>query len=206
MQPDNPFNPTPTGIDYLNQIASPPPAQGFDKKTKLFFLVLGIIGVLSLVLIFTASQNTKGPSLNSLIARLQKLQTISSKYSSKLKSGQLQDANSTLSALLTTANKSIETPAADQGINIKKQEKALLALDPPTEIEKRLDEAHLNATLDETYAFTMDSQLADTLVMLSRLKQGTRNKATLEFFDKTISDLTNVRKQLSSMTGSNNKN
>lgn len=202
MQPDNPFDPRPTGIDYLNQIATPPPSQGFNKKTKLLLFALAIIGVLSLVFIFTASQKSQGPSLVSLVARLQKLQTISTAYTPKLTSSKLQDAGSTLAAVLTTANKLIEAPAARQGLDIAKQQKAITALDPSTNLEKKLDDAYLNATLDEIYAFTIDSELADTLVMINRLKQTTRDKKTLEFFDKTVSDLSNVRKQLSVMTGS----
>ena len=33
MYPDN-LNNQPQGIDYLNQIATPPPAEGFDKKNQ----------------------------------------------------------------------------------------------------------------------------------------------------------------------------
>ena len=75
MQPYNDYD-VPTGIDYLNQISAPPAPQGFDKKSKIILLILGIIGLIGLVFIINAAQNaSRGPSLNNLIARLQKLQT-----------------------------------------------------------------------------------------------------------------------------------
>ena len=41
MNPSYP-DPTPSGIDYLNQIAPPAPPAGVDKKTKLiiFFMII----------------------------------------------------------------------------------------------------------------------------------------------------------------------
>lgn len=205
MQPHNDYD-VPTGIDYLNQISAPPAPQGFDKKSKIILLVLGIIGLLGLAFIINATQNaSRGPSLNNLAARLQKLQTVSEKFTSRLKSSQLQDANSSLTAVLTTANKSIETPAAAQNIDVKKDLKNITALDPPTKLEEKFEEAYLNADLDNTYAYTMNTELADTLLMMNRIKEGSRSKSTIDFLEKTISDLTNVRKQLMAITGDSEK-
>ena len=121
MQPNNPFDPNPSGIDYLNQIAAPSPAQGFDKKSKIIILVMALVGILSLVFILVAAQNTAGnPSPMKMIARIQKLKTVASDYTPKLRSNDLQDANSSLVAVLTTAEKSVETPAAAQNIDLKK--------------------------------------------------------------------------------------
>ena len=51
-EPRSSFPEQPTGIDYLNQIAAPTPAQRFDKKTKIIMIILGIVGALGLILIF----------------------------------------------------------------------------------------------------------------------------------------------------------
>ena len=44
------------------------------------------------------------------------------------------------------------------GINYKEKQKDILALDPSEKLEKKLDEALLNAQLDITYAHEMNVQ------------------------------------------------
>ena len=51
----------------------------------------------------------------------------------------------------------------------------------------------------------MNTELADTLLMMNRIKEGSRSKSTIDFLEKTISDLTNVRKQLMAITGDSDK-
>lgn len=202
MYPNDPLAPRPTGIDYLNQIAPPSEPNGLDGKAKILLVVLGIIGILSLGFIFIMmNQTTTGPSPKSLIARLTNLQTIADKYNKNLQSNEAQDANSSLIAVLTTANKSVETPAASVGVNLKKQAKEIAALETTTELENKLDNAYLNADLDITYAHTMNVQLADTIMMLDHMAKSNTTESMKEFCKKTSSDLTNIRKQLIEIIG-----
>ena len=205
MYPNDPLAPRPpqaSGIDYLNQIAPPSAPQGFDAKTKIILLIFGIIGVLSLVFIFfMANQTSTGPSPATLIARLNNLQTVATKYNKKLHANDIQSANSSLIAILTTANKAIETPAAAAGIDLKKDKKAILALESTATIEAKLNEAILNADLDVTYAHSMEVNIADTIMMIDRIERNTKSKSMKEFCQKTRSDLTNVKKQFSAITG-----
>ena len=206
MYPNDPLAPRPpqtSGIDYLNQIAPPAAPQGFDKKTKIILFIFGIIGVLSLVFIFfMANQTTStGPSTTTLIARLNNLQSLATRYNKKLHASDIQGANSTLIAILTTANKAIEAPATAAGIDLKKDKKAILALESTATIEAKLNEAILNADLDVTYAHSMEVNIADTIMMIDRIERNTKSKSMKEFCQKTRSDLTNVKKQFSAITG-----
>lgn len=202
MYPNDPDNPQPVGIDYLNEIAPPPPPAGFDRKTKIILVIFGIIGVLSLVLIFVmANQTNPGPTPIKLAARLQKLQTISTNYTKKLKSGDLQAANSSLTSILTTANQQIATPLAAYDIDAKKQAKEIAALDPSTEIEARLDDAYLNSVLDNAYAQEMNVQLSDTILMMQRLERTTRVKSMQEFLSKNLADFKNLQKRFAEIAG-----
>ena len=205
MYPNDPLAPRPpqaSGIDYLNQIAPPSAPQGFDAKTKIILLIFGIIGVLSLVFIFfMANQTSTGPSPATLIARLNNLQTVATKYNKKLHANDIQSANSSLIAILTTANKAIEAPATAAGIDLKKDKKAILALESTATIEAKLNEAILNADLDVTYAHSMEVNIADTIMMIDRIERNTKSKSMKEFCQKTRSDLTNVKKQFSAITG-----
>ncbi len=202
MYPNDPLAPRPTGIDYLNQIAPPPEPSGFDRKAKIILIILGIVGILSLGFIFMmTNQAASGPSPTKLVARLTNLQTIANKYNKNLQSNESQNANSSLIAVLTTANKSIETPAASVDIDLKKQAKDIAALETTTELESKLDDAYLNADLDMSYAHTMNVQLADTIMMLDHIAKSRTTDSMREFCEKTSSDLANIRKQFIEIIG-----
>ncbi len=204
MQPNNPYQPAPTGIDYLNHIAPPPPPTGFDKKSKIIMIIAGAIGLLSLIFIVITAVNlaNAGPSPLAVAARLQKLGTLSSEYGDKLRTTALRDANSSLSTILITANRSIAEPLTAQSIDLEKQAKEIAALEPTEEIGTMLDDAHLNGRLDDAYAREMTYQLEDTLVMMKRLEQTTRSQGMKVFLEKTIADFETLKKQFAEATRS----
>ena len=196
MYPDN-LNNQPQGIDYLNQIATPPPAEGFDKKTKIIIAILSFIGLITLIAIFVFSQDSM-PNTNpsQVAARVNKLLTISKKYNNKFRSTSLQTTNSSLVAVLTTADASMGEALQTTGINYKEKQKDILALDPSEKLEKKLDEALLNAQLDITYAHEMNVQITDTINMMKKVYKSTKSKKMREWLVKTAGDLENIQKQI----------
>ena len=196
MYPDN-LNNQPQGIDYLNQIATPPPAEGFDKKTKIIIAILSLIGLITLIAIFVFSQDSM-PNTNpsQVAARVNKLLTISKKYNNKFRSTSLQTTNSSLVAVLTTANASMSEALQATGINYKEKQKDILALDPSEKLEKKLDEALLNTQLDITYAHEMNVQITDTINMMKKVYKSTKSKKMREWLVKTAGDLDNIQKQI----------
>ena len=196
MYPDN-FNNPSQGIDYLNQIATPPPAEGFDKKTKIIITVLGLIGFLTLVAIFIFSQNAMPKTTSSHVAaRVNKLLTISQKYNNKFRSTSLQTTNSSLVSVLTTAEASLSDPLQATGVDYKDKKKEILALDPSDKLEEKLDDAALNTQLDITYAHEMNIQITDTIAMMSKVYKSTKSKAMRQWLGKTATDLENIQKQI----------
>ena len=196
MYPDN-LNNQPQGIDYLNQIATPPPAEGFDKKTKIIIAILSFIGLITLIAIFVFSQDSMpNTSPSQVAARVNKLLTISKKYNNKFRSTSLQTTNSSLVAVLTTANTSMSEALQTTGINYKEKQKDILALDPSEKLEKKLDEALLNTQLDITYAHEMNVQITDTINMMKKVYKSTKSKKMREWLVKTAGDLENIQKQI----------
>lgn len=196
MHPDN-LNDQPQGIDYLNQIATPPPAEGFDKKTKIIIAILSFIGLITLIAIFVFSQDSMPNTNPSQVAsRVNKLLTISKKYNNKFRSTSLQTTNSSLVAVLTTANASMSEALQATGINYKEKQKDILALDPSEKLEKKLDEALLNTQLDITYAHEMNVQITDTINMMKKVYKSTKSKKMREWLVKTAGDLENIQKQI----------
>lgn len=196
MYPDN-LNNQPQGIDYLNQIATPPPAEGFDKKTKIIIAILSFIGLITLIAIFVFSQDsTPNANPSQVASRVNKLLTISKKYNNKFRSTSLQTTNSSLVAVLTTAGASMGEALQATGINYKEKQKDILALDPSEKLEKKLDEALLNAQLDITYAHEMNVQITDTINMMKKVYKSTKSKKMREWLVKTAGDLENIQKQI----------
>ncbi len=196
MYPDN-LNNQPQGIDYLNQIATPPPAEGFDKKTKIIIAILSFIGLITLIAIFVFSQDSmSNANPSQVVARVNKLLTISKKYNNKFRSTSLQTTNSSLVAVLTTADASMGEALQTTGINYKEKQKDILALDPSEKLEKKLDEALLNTQLDITYAHEMNVQITDTINMMKKVYKSTKSKKMREWLVKTAGDLENIQKQI----------
>ena len=196
MYPDN-LNNQPQGSDYLNQIATPPPAEGFDKKTKIIIAILSFIGLITLIAIFVFSQDsTPNANPSQVAARVNKLLTISKKYNNKFRSTSLQTTNSSLVAVLTTADASMSEALQATGINYKEKQKDILALDPSEKLEKKLDEALLNTQLDITYAHEMNVQITDTINMMKKVYKSTKSKKMREWLVKTAGDLENIQKQI----------
>ena len=196
MYPDNLDNQS-QGIDYLNQIATPPPAEGFDKKTKIIMAVLSLIGILTLIAIFIFSQNSMPKNTPvQVAARVNKLLTISQKYNNKFRSTELQTTNSSLISVLTTAEASMNDPLQAAGISYKEKKKDILALDPSDKLEEKLDEANLNTQLDVAYAHEMNVQITDTIAMMSKVYKSTKSKTMRQWLEKTATDLENIQKQI----------
>ena len=197
MQPNNPYTPEPSGIDYLNQIAAPAAPTGFDAKSKVIMIVAGIVCMIALVFIAftTLSSSNNSPSPVALSAKLQVLQKLSTKYGPKLRTTALQDTNSALSAALITANQSMNSMLSASGVDQKTATKQIAQLAGTSEMEKTLDDAHLNSTLDETYRREIIFQLQDTLVMLERTRRATNSPSAKELLEKIIVDLQNLYKQ-----------
>ncbi len=196
MYPDN-LNNQPQGIDYLNQIATPPPAEGFDKKTKIIIAILSFIGLITLIAIFVFSQDsTPNTNPSQVASRVNKLLTISKKYNNKFRSTSLQTTNSSLVAVLTTADASMGEALQSTGINYKEKQKEILALDSSEKLEKKLDEALLNAQLDITYSHEMNVQITDTINMMKKVYKSTKSKKMREWLVKTAGDLENIQKQI----------
>lgn len=152
-------------------------------------------------ILFSASKSTQtGPSPIKLAARMQKMQTISQNIGPKLRSTEIQDVNSSLSAILLTANTTIAEPLLAYDIDVKKQAKELTALDPVEELESKLNDAYLNSQLDATYAREMYFLIEDTMIMIDQLYEKTKVASMRAYMEKTFTDLGNLKKRFEAIT------
>ena len=202
MQPNDQYQPAPSGIDYLYQIAPQAPPPNRSNKTKFITIAIVAAGMLlvSLILILATNSSQVGPSPIKLAARLQKMQTISQNFSKKLRATEVQDINSSLSAILLSANQAINEPLLEHGVDAKKQAKEITALDPTEELEQKLNDAALNSQLDTTYTREMYFLLEDTLIMMETLHGKAQSESMKAYLEKFHSDFTNLKKRFEALT------
>lgn len=84
---------------------------------------------------------------------------------------------------------------AANGANSKQATAQIAQLSNTTEIEKRLDDAALNSTLDETYSREITYLLQDAMITMDRLYRSTNSKTVRDFLEKTTNDFKNLYKQ-----------
>lgn len=142
------------------------------------------------------SQGSSSASPIQVAARVNKLLTISQKYDKKLQTSTMQAINISFVSVLTSAEAGLAEPLQNSGIDYKKQKKEILKMEPSEKMDKKLEDAALNAQLDSIYAHEMNVQITDTLVMMQKLQKSTRSKSTKEYLVKTVADLKNIQKQL----------
>ena len=197
MYPNDPYSqpPTPSGIDYLNQIAAPPEPTGFDKKTKIIIIIIALVGVLSLGFIWAASQSGSGPTISNAIMRVARLQTVTELQKKRLKNSTVTDINSSLDAILTTAVNKATPIAQSEKLDINK---ALKVPDFEVKLSEKLDDAYLNDQLDAVYTREMAYQLELLSSELSSLSKKAKKSDVKEFLEKTQSDITSIKKRLES--------
>ena len=170
MYPNDPYSqpPTPSGIDYLNQIATPPEP---------------------------ASQSGSGPTISNAIMRVARLQTVTELQKKRLKNSTVTDINSSLDAILTTAVNKATPIAQSEKLDINK---ALKVPDFEVKLNEKLDDAFLNDQLDAVYTREMAYQLELLSSELSSLSKKAKKSDVKEFLEKTQSDITSIKKRLES--------
>lgn len=180
MQPDNQFQNQQFPSDYLNSIAPPAPV-----KTLNPFVLWGLIaGALGLVIVaFFAISSLGGPtasgSLTNVAAQMSSLQTVTKSAQGNLQNSELRTINSSLTLILTNANRDMAEPLKSRDISLKdKKNKTVVAVQADAEsLEKRLEDARLNGVYDRTYAREMTFALKSLRSDMAALYKASNSKS-----------------------------
>lgn len=205
MYPNQDQNQPEYPIDYLNQIAAPPPKKGLlDRK---LLIVIGI-GVVLLVVVMVMALLSGGGSNNTdrlthLAARLQMLQQVSKDASQNIKDSSLNSTNSSLTILLTNAERDALTQLNSAGGNGNSLDKTIVAQESGTTLKNELEDARLNATFDRNYARDMDYQLQTVLVLLQDINDRTHSTSLKAYLSQTYNNLKPIDQQLKDFNKAN---
>lgn len=192
-------------IDYLNNIA---PKQQKNTPNKLL-VIIGILVILLIVAVAAIGLSglggaSSGTKLQTLAARLDNLQDVSEKAQPHVKNNQLRGTNSSLTLYLANANRDIAEPLKNNGIDVKKLDKSIVAKEKNAALTTTLEDARLNAIYDRTYAREMNYQLSTTLLLMDDINASTKSKSLQTFIATTKSNLEPIEEQMSDFVDSTN--
>jgi len=190
-------DPNPYPIDYLNQIAPKQQKPGMDNK-KFLGLVGGGLAVALIVgmfVLFGGGEST-GQLLQKYAARVEALQEVSKDTQKNLKSGDLRSINSNLSITLLDAHTKLAEPMATQGLDVKRIDSDIKAAEATDELEAKLEDARLNATLDRIYPREMSYQVKTVRALMKEIYAKTNSTSLKEYLDQANKSLVTVNDQL----------
>ena len=188
-------------IDYLDSISS---ASGKSSKVasdKVFFgVIIGgiIIAIVVGLLALMGAGSSNTDNLERLSIRLKALQTVVDSSKKTTVSSQLRATNTSLSLVLTGANRDINEQLTGLGLDPKKLNPEITAEESTEKLAARLESARLNGVFDRTYAREMSYQLETLLVLIRRTASNTNSEETKSALKTTYNNIEPFREQFSS--------
>lgn len=198
MQP-NEHNPHP--IDYLDSISSASGSSSKKTSDKVFFgVIIGgiIIAIVVGILALMGAGSTNPDNMEKLGIRLKALQTVVDSSRKTTVSSSLRATNTSLSLVLTSANRDIDEQLTGLGLDPKKLNPKITAEESTEELTRRLESARLNGLFDRTYAREMSYQLETLLVLIRQVESNTNNEKTKDVLNTTYNNIEPLREQFSS--------
>lgn len=193
-------------VDYLNQIAAPTQVKKM-RPAVLFGLIGGVVSVAILAVVILA-QITAPPDVSkqlfALQARLTTLTKVAAEQNKHIAQNDLSNINSTLQTQLKTTSAGVTDYMTSKGLTSKdKRATAANTTEQATytALSKKLNNAYLTGTLDQTYANEMSYQLAILKSMLQRLKTTANSKKFTEVYNTNITSLDTLVQQLNTFKG-----
>lgn len=203
MNPQQNQDPNQYPIDYLNQISAKPVQKTVN--SKLVFVLIGGVILLAIIALFALMSGGNGPTqkMQTLAARLQTLQKVSSTAQKSIKSGELRGTNSSLTIFLTNATRDMVDPLSKSGVDIKKLDKNIVTKENGETLSKKLEDARLNAVFDRTYSREMTYQLETVAALMTDIYTSSKSKALKDYLLKTDEGLQPLKKQLAEFNATN---
>lgn len=193
MQPDKQPQ---YSIDYLNEISTAAPKPGVSNKLFLIVVIAGVLTALIVGIFALLNSSTSNKdNLIRLSARLNTLQSISDTSKKTITSSDLRGTNTALSLLLTSTNRDITAPLANNSVDTAKLDAKIVASEDGSDLKKRLEDARVSGYFDRTYAREMSDQLTTLIALMKEIDGRTKSKSLKDFLATTEKQLEPIQKQ-----------
>lgn len=175
-----------------------------DSK-KFLFLVGGglLLAIIVGIFAFTSGGTAPRDQLQTLAARINTLQKVSSTAQKNIKSSKLRSINGSLTLLLTNASHDMAEPLKNNDVDVLKLDKDIVKAEAGTELSGKLEDARLNAVFDRTYTREMSYQLDTVKALMKQIYAKTSSKSLKDFLNETDKNLTPINTQLKDFNAAN---
>ncbi len=187
-------------VDYLEQIAPPPPQGKFlSGSFGKIIIGLGIVLVLAVSIIAASGGAKRTADLENVAVRLDNMQTVTKSTQKNLKSGKLLATNSNYQIWIANANRDAYDLLAQAEVKKSDMNKKMIASekDNGKKLTATFDDARLNANLDRVYAREMAYQTQMLITEYNKINKTSEAKAIREYAKKASTDLTPIQKSFS---------
>jgi hypothetical protein len=208
QQPGYGPQPEPTyAVDYLDQIAPPPPrgsflSGGFGK----IVIALAVIFIFA-VGIIVALGNQKGTApIEQMATKLENMERVVSATQINLKSGELRATNGRFDIWLKDTDRDAYDLLGRAGIKKTEMDKKMIASEKTIrdDLTSKFDDARLNAELDRKYAQEMAYQTKLIKASLDKIGKTGQAKAFRDFAKSASTKLDTLQKSFASFDDSKN--
>lgn len=190
--------PAPTyAVDYLDQIAPPPPRAKFMSGSfGKIVVILGVVFVFAVGIIVALGNQKNTASTEKIAVQTENLQRVANDTQKNIKSGKLQATNSNFNIWLKNTNRDAYDLLGQAGIKKTDMSKTMVAeeKDARDKLTAKFEDARLNANLDRVYAREMAYQTQLLKTDLDKLAKNGPGKPFRDLASNASKNLTAIQK------------
>lgn len=190
--------PAPTyAVDYLDQIAPPPPRAKFlSGSFGKIVVILGVVFVFAVGIIVALGNQKNTASTEKIAIRTENLQRVANDTQKNVKSGKLSATNSNFNIWLKNTNRDAYDLLAKAGIKKTDMSKSMIAEEKTArdDLTAKFEDARLNANLDRVYAREMAYQAQLLKTDLDKLAKNGPGKPFRDLASNASKNLAPIQK------------
>ncbi len=190
------YGPQPTyAVDYLDQIAPPPPKQAFlSGSFGKIVIILGVLFVLAVSLIIALGGQKKTTTVEAMASKLENIARVAKDTHKTIKSNNLSSTNSNYQIWITNTERETTSLLDRAGVKKSSFDKEMVAEQKKlrTDLTEKFDDARLNGKLDRVYANEMAYQTELMITQLTVLAKKTPGQAFDDYAAEAIKNLTPI--------------
>lgn len=198
-QPDphaQPSQPT-YAVDYLEQIAPPPPRQAFlSGGFGKIIVLLAIVFFFAVGIIVALGNQKKTADLELIATRLENYRVMTKDTHVYLKNSNLRATNGNFQNWLGSASHDADNLLAQAEVKKSRVDKKIIASEKAsvTKLKDTFNDAKLNAKLDDVYASEMAYQTKILITLFTTMSKKSQAKAIRDYAKNAATQLAPIQK------------
>ncbi len=209
-QPPTSYDATPSPAydpNYLDSIAPAPPRPKLFSGSfgVIFYILIGVfVLAVSLIIAFSGKDNTA--DLQQIAVRLDNIEKTAKTVHKDLKSNNLSTTNSNFQIWIKSNAHDANELLQKAGVKKTQYDKKMIASEKAItdDLDKKFEDARLNAKLDRVYARTMASETLKIINLYNAMSKNSGAKAIREYAKDASKNLAPIQKSFDSYVDNGN--